>query len=345
LAVRSPIVALHCPVSAPCSPLFAFCCLHVQQFGMGEPTVLPGQPGENPAVFAVQVPVVLLVVQPQVSHHGANGRLPGTWLTLLGEIPSLGARVAIELLQVVLDRVVAEVLDRRFWIRRKPQFAAVELYSAVQTLGEPEVPSLQDTRHRVSRPPAAMLDPLPTEVGLERDRYCRDFVPSFADGLCDQDACLRRNALVRVQKPQPVKPCLSDGHVPRRIEIGDHGMADGAGHEGPSQFHGAIPALHVDEQDLGHVRQQRPQALDDVGFFIAGQDNPSNHGTIPLRLETNKYQTAGRRPEFCAGWFRADPTANGVFPVSACPFSRQEWLHRPLVPTRPKRSKSSRTRD
>src|SRR3990172_511368 len=91
-------------------------------------------------------------------------------------------------------------------------------------LTKSKVPPSKNAWHRISRPPATVLNPFAAEVRLEGDRDRDALVTSLADQVGYETARSLRDSFVRIQEPQPFVSSFGNGDVAGRVEIGDQRM-------------------------------------------------------------------------------------------------------------------------
>src|ERR1700681_3027651 len=111
------------------------------------------------------------------------------------------------------------MIDSERRIRRHIHGSTFQFHSTMKPLGEPEMSALEQSWHRVARPPATVFNPLSAEVGLERDVDGVNFVPLVGHDLSSQSTGCSRDAFVGIREPKPIKGSLRDCHVASRIEI------------------------------------------------------------------------------------------------------------------------------
>src|SRR5205823_128111 len=157
-------------------------------------------------------------VNPQIPDHFANSPPPVRQFSLGAAGDGFAGRVAIELLDVMLDAPVAEMLDGQIFARSDSQLRPVELDSRMELFAKLEMASLEDSRHRVTWPPAAVLDPLAAEIRLEGDRQSDEFVPAVTNGLTYQASRGLRNSLVGVQEQNPLVLGMGNRNVSGGVE-------------------------------------------------------------------------------------------------------------------------------
>ena len=114
-----------------------------------------------------------------------------------------------------------------------------------------------------------MLDPLAAKVSPEGNIDCGKLVATISYKTVDHVTCGSRYPFIGINKPKPIISCFRDGNIAGTVEIRNESVAENSVDDRFGAFNGAVGALHVDQNDLGHMGAQCLDTADNVLFFIS----------------------------------------------------------------------------